>query len=91
MAGDDDDRNAAVEDSGDDDENEVEDKSSSDDDQPQPRKMLTCNRLVNSINKLLDSNCFDPHDFGTVDEKEHETVLTGYPGSKKNPTTGTIL
>ena len=53
--------------------------------------MLTCNRLVNSINKLLDSNCFDPHDFGTVDEKEHETVLTGYSGPKKNPTTETVL
>ena len=34
---DDDDRNAADEDSGDDDEDEVEDKSSSDDDQPQPQ------------------------------------------------------
>ena len=97
---DDDDRNAADEDSGDDDEDEVEDKSSSDDDQPQPqpqpgnrppRKMLTYNRLVNSVNKLLDPNCFDPHDFGTDDDEEHETVLTGYLGPKKNSATETVL
>ena len=95
----DEDRNATDEESGDDNDNddddddEVEDKSSSDDDQSQPQsqlanrppqKMLTYNRLVNSVNKLLDPNCFDPHDFGTVDDKEHETVLTGYLGIKKN-------
>ena len=98
----DDDRNAADEDSGDDDddEDEVEHKSSSDDDQPQPqpqpgnrppRKMLTDNCLVNSVDKSLDPNCFDPHDFGTVDDEEHETVLTGYLGPKKNLATETIL
>ena len=38
---------------------------------------MTYNRLVNSIDKLLDLNCFDPHDLGTVDDEEHETVLTG--------------
>ena len=95
---DDDDRNAADEDSGDDDE--VEDKSSSDDDQPQPhpqpgnrppRKMLTYNRLVNLIDKSLDPNCFDPHEFSTVDDEEHETVLTGYLVLKKNPGIETIL
>ena len=97
---DDDDRIAAEENSGDDNEDEVEGKSSSDDDQSQPqpqpgnqlpRRMLTCNSLVNSINKLLDPNCFDPHDFGTVDDEEHETVLTGYLGPKKNPSTEIIL
>ena len=106
MAGDDldeicdDDRNAGDEDSGDYDEDEVEDKSSSDDDQPQPqsqpgnrppRKMLTYNRLVNSIDKSLDRNCFDPHDFSTADHEEHETVLTGYLGPKENPATEIIL
>ena len=62
---DDDDRNAADEDSGDD-EDEVEHKSSSDDDQPQPqpqpgnlppRKLLTYNHLFNLIDKSLDPNC----------------------------------
>ena len=97
---DDDDRDAADEDSGDDGEDEVEDESFSNDYQPQPqpqpgnrlaRKMLTYNRLANSIDKSLDPNCFDPNDFGTVDEEEHETVLTGYLGLKKNPETETIL
>ena len=99
---DDNDRNAADEDSDDRDEDEVEGKSSSDDDQPQPQpqpqpgnrrsqKMLTYNCLVNSIDKSLDANCFDPHYFGTVDDEEHETVLTGYLGPKKNPATETIL
>ena len=96
----DDDRNPADEDSGNDDEDEAEDKSSSAGDQfqpkpqpgnRQPRKMLTYNRLVNLIDKSLDPSCFDPHDFGTVDNDEHETVLTGYLGSKKNPVTETIL
>ena len=91
----DDHRNADDDDSGDDDEDEVEDKSSSDDDQPQPgnqlpRKMLTYNCLVNSIDKLLDPNYFDLHDF-SVDDEEHETILTGYLGTKKNPATETIL
>ena len=89
---DDDDRGAADEDCGDDDEDEVEEKSSSDDDKPQPQpqlgnrppqKMLTYNRLVNSIDKSLDPNCFYPHDFATVDDEEHETVLTAYLGPKK--------
>ena len=53
--------------------------------------MLTYNRLVNLINKSLDPNCFDPHEFSTVDDEEHETVLTGYLGPKKNPGTETIL
>ena len=97
---DDDDRTATDEDSGDDDEDEVEYKSSSDDDQPQPqpqpgnqppRKMLTYNRLVNSIDKSLDPNCFDPNDFGTIDDEEHETVLTDYLVPMKNPATETIL
>ena len=56
-----------------------------------PRKMLTYNRLFNSIDKSLDPNCSDPHDFGTVDDEEHETVLTGYLGPRKNPATETIL
>ena len=95
----DDDRNAADEDSGDDDEDEVEDESSSDDDQPQPRpqpgnrppqKMLSYNRLINSIDKSLDPNCLDPDNCGTVDDEEHETVLTGYVGPKKNPATEKI-
>ena len=72
---DDDDRNAADEDSGDDDEDEVEDKSFSDDDQPQPqhqpgnrppRKMLTYNHLINSMDKSPDPNCFDPHDLALL-------------------------
>ena len=97
---DDDDRNAADEDSGDDDEDEGEVRSSSDNEQPQPQpqpgnwppqKMLTYNHLVNSINKLLEPNCFDPHDFGTVDDEEHETVLKGYLSAKKNPVMETIL
>ena len=45
--------------------------------------MLTYNRLVNSTDKLLDPNCFELHDFGSVDDEEHETVLTGYLGPKK--------
>ena len=53
--------------------------------------MLTYNRLVNSTDKSLDPNCFDPHDFDTVDDEEHETVLTGYLVPKKNPATETIL
>ena len=32
--------------------------------------------MVNSINKSLDPNCFDPHDFGTVD---NEDILPGSP------------
>ena len=67
-------------------------KSSSDDDQPQPQpqpsnqppqKMLTYNRLVNSVDKSFDPNCFDSRDFGTVDDEEHETVLTCYLGQRK--------
>ena len=56
-----------------------------------PRKMLTYNRLVNSIDKSLDPNCFDPLEFSTVDDEEHKTVLTDYLGPKKNPGTETIL
>ena len=97
-----DDRNADDEDSGDDDEDEVEDKCSSDNDQLQPqpqpqpgnqppRKLLTYNRLVKSIDKSLDPNCFDPLDFGIIDAEEHETVLKGYLSPKKNPATETIF
>ena len=96
----DDDRHAGDEDSGDYDEDEVEDKSSSDDDQPQPQsqpgnqppgKILTYNRLVNSIDKSLDRNYLDPHDFGTADYDFHERFLTGYLDPKENPATETIL
>ena len=47
--------------------------------------------MVNSIDKSPDPNCFDPHDFRTVDDEEYDTVLTGYLGRKKNPATETIL
>ena len=53
--------------------------------------MLTYNCLVNSIDKSPDPNCFDPHDFRTVDDEEYYTVLTGSLGRKKNPATETIL
>ena len=70
--------------------------SGSDDDVAQqrplpPRKILTYKRIVNSIDKSLDENCFDPHDFGTVVEDENEVILTGYLGPKKNPNTPKIF
>ena len=59
-----DDLNAAQQDSSDD-----EDSPGSDGDveigiQRPHQKILTKKRLVNSIDKYLDENCYDPHDFG---------------------------
>ena len=77
-----DDLNAAQQDSSDD-----EDSPGSDGDveigiQRPHQKILTKKRLVNSIDKSLDENCYYPHDFG---------VPETFVGLKKNPNTKKIF
>ena len=55
-----------------------------------PRKILIKKRLVNSIDKAFDETCFDPHNFGNVQNDEEATVLIGYFGPKKKATTEKI-
>ena len=43
--------------------------------------------VVNSIDKSLDENCYDPHDFGVAEDLASEKVLKGFLGPKKNPNT----
>jgi len=71
------------------------DDSISSDEEPEndrpPRKILTRKRLVNSIDKALDPNCFDPHNFGNVEDADNERVLEGFLGPKKKASTKKIL
>ena len=55
-----------------------------------PRKILTKNRLINSIDKSLDENLYDFHDFGLVDDASKEEVLVSYLGPKSDKNTKKI-
>lgn len=69
-------------------ENAADDEPEQDRDDQRPHpKLRTRVRLVNSIEKSLDPNCYDKHDFGLVDDKKKAEVLTGYLGPKTNPKT----
>ena len=41
--------------------------------------------MVNSIDKSLDENCYDPHEFGVAEDLASEKVLEAFLGPKKNP------
>ena len=88
---DDGDINVAQEESDDGNSSDRDDGDPEDSSQRPPRKILTYKRLVNSIDKSLDENCYDPHDFAVVENPKNETVLTGFSGSKKNPKTKKIF
>ena len=86
-----DDLNAAQQDSSD-----AEDSSDSDGDveidiQRLPQKILTRKRLINSIDKSLDENYRDPHDFGVAEDLASEKFLETFLGPKKNPNTKKIF
>lgn len=67
------------------------DSDSDNDIERPPPKLLTRKRLVNSIDKSLDETCYEKHNFGMVEDKDKATVLTGYLGPKKKPTTRKIF
>ena len=54
-------------------------------------KILTRKRLVKSIHKSLDKSCYDPHDFGNADDLASEKVLEAFLGPKKNLNTNKIF
>ena len=82
----------------------AQDDSSDDDNIPEPiqvpeennrppRKILTKNRLVNSIDKSLDETLYDHHDFGLVhnDNDNNKKELTAYLGPKSDKNTKKII
>ena len=80
----------AQEESDDDSSSDSDDRYPEDSNQIPPQKILTYKWSVNSINKSLDENCYDPHDFAVVEDPKNETVLTGFLGPKKNTKTKKI-
>ena len=86
-----DDLNAAQHDSPDDEDSSDNDRDVEIDIQRPSRKVLTKKRLVNSIDKSLDENCYDPHDFGVAEDLASEKVLETFLDPKKNPNTKKIF
>ena len=85
------DLNAAQQDSSDDEYSSDSDGDVEIDIQRPSQKILTKKWLVNSTDKSLDKNCYDPHDFDVAEDLAREKVLEAFLGPKKNPNTKKIL
>ena len=86
-----DDLNTAQQDSSDDEYSSDSDGDVEIDIQRPSQKILTKKWLVNSTDKSLDKNCYDPHDFGVAKDLASEKVLEAFLGPKKNPNNKKIL
>ena len=86
-----DDLNAVQQDSSDDEYSSDSDGDVEIDIQRPSQKISTKKWLVNSTNKSLDKNYYDPHDFDVAEDLAIEKVLEAFLGPKKNPNTKKIL
>ena len=86
-----DDLNATQKNNSDDEDSSGTDGDVEIDIQRPPRKILTNKRLVNSIGKYLDENCYDLQDFGAAENLAIEKVLEVFLGPTKNSNTKKIF